>query len=284
MDEVPEIDGVRALLLTLLAGAGTLGVVFAAGFFLSLGDSGVESLLAGVTRARRDVVVLGLAQAGGFGLAISLARGGLRLGNEELREREGWLPPSPEVLVLSAVAGLGLYPLLAQLVAVLRVDPASSVFEAVMLQPSGMLEGFFVVVALVVVAPIAEEWLFRGILLPGMVQAHGLVTGLFGSALLFGAIHGSWVGVAYGGAAGLVLGALRLRTGSLWAPIVLHAASNSLPLLVPARVFPVPGFNLPAEPGVYLPVHLVLGGAVLALTAFAAMHYLDREPDDGEAE
>lgn len=287
------LSAAQAFALTLLAGAASLGVVLLAALLETFDGAGpfAERLLAGLASVRHEVVVLTLAQAGGLGVAIVVGRAWLANARAVTLEahadppeitalsEEGWLPPSSAALVLSGLAGLGLHPVLAQLVAALRTvlgeGGESGTFEALMLQPEGLLQGFLVVGALLVVAPLSEEWLFRGIILPGLVDAHGVLTGLVGSALLFGAIHGSWVGVAYGGAAGLVLGALRLRTGSLWAPVALHAASNALPLLIPARLAPIPGLNVPGAAGQLLPLPLVIGGAILAIVALGALALVD---------
>ncbi len=80
---------------------------------------------------------------------------------------------------------------------------------------------------LAVSSGVAEEVLFRGVLQPAL--------GLWLSSIIFGLLHtghrdllamGVWAGVM-----SLVLGALLIATGTLWAPILCHATHNLATLL-----------------------------------------------------
>jgi len=78
----------------------------------------------------------------------------------------------------------------------------------------------------VVGAPLAEEPLFRGLILGGFVRRYGAGKAILYSALLFGFIHmNPW---QFPGAAlsGLLLGWLTLRTGSLWPAVAAHFLNN----------------------------------------------------------
>ncbi|HMI09868.1 MAG TPA: type II CAAX endopeptidase family protein [Candidatus Saccharimonadales bacterium] len=83
-------------------------------------------------------------------------------------------------------------------------------------------------VTLVVVAPVAEEILFRGYLY-GKLKKHAPVwVAALGTSLLFGAIHGQWnVGVDVF-ALSLVLCSLREVTGNIWAGMLLHMLKNGV--------------------------------------------------------
>lgn len=88
-----------------------------------------------------------------------------------------------------------------------------------------------------VIAPAAEEFIFRGQLL-GRLRPYGERFALPASALCFGLFHGNLSQFFYASAIGLVLGWVALRTGRLWQPILLHALVNSVstvlvPLLEP---------------------------------------------------
>jgi membrane protease YdiL (CAAX protease family) len=85
----------------------------------------------------------------------------------------------------------------------------------------------------VVIAPFAEEVFFRGTLLPAAVRLAGVRSGLLIQAVVFGAIHVVQTPEALPLAIPLAVvgwcaGLLRLRTGSLVAPIALHATFNAL--------------------------------------------------------
>jgi membrane protease YdiL (CAAX protease family) len=78
----------------------------------------------------------------------------------------------------------------------------------------------------VIIAPVAEELFFRGYALGGLAQRGYVNFGLIFSSLLFGLIHLNPFTLFPLAVAGVVLGAIYLRTGSLVAPIVAHATNN----------------------------------------------------------
>ncbi len=89
------------------------------------------------------------------------------------------------------------------------------------------------VVAVVIVAPLWEELLFRGFLFRGLCASRAGPTGaiVFTSAI-WAAVHlqYDWYGVAQVFAIGLVLGWLRLRSGSTLLTTALHMAANLVAL------------------------------------------------------
>jgi membrane protease YdiL (CAAX protease family) len=110
-------------------------------------------------------------------------------------------------------------------------DPAvNALFEGTT-SPLGRV---LMVSAAVVLAPLAEEIVFRGILLPGLARHMKTQTALIISAALFGLFHvpSHGIGAIMPGLLGLVFGWARLRTGSLAAPVLLHMANNLLVTLL----------------------------------------------------
>lgn len=85
------------------------------------------------------------------------------------------------------------------------------------------LEQGIVFVTMVIVAPITEEFLFRGIILNRWIKKWGLVQGLITSSLLFGFLHINPIGLSM---FGLIMGLLYLQTKELWTPILCHALNN----------------------------------------------------------
>jgi len=78
----------------------------------------------------------------------------------------------------------------------------------------------------VVIAPLAEETFFRGYALGGL-SSRGLQNrGLLFTSVLFALVHLEPLFFGQLMVAGLVLGALYLRTGSLVSPIVAHMTNN----------------------------------------------------------
>ncbi|BDU70663.1 hypothetical protein GETHOR_27640 [Geothrix oryzae] len=75
-------------------------------------------------------------------------------------------------------------------------------------------------------APLFEELLFRGFLLPVLARRGRVGMALLVSALVFGAIHLQPTGLPTLATLGLVLGLALRHTGSLWPPILVHACWN----------------------------------------------------------
>jgi len=88
-----------------------------------------------------------------------------------------------------------------------------------------LLLGF---VTLVIVAPIAEEVLFRGFLYGKLRQYHPILISATVTSVLFGLIHGAWNVAIDTFALSIVLCALREMTGRIWAPILLHMVKNAI--------------------------------------------------------
>ena len=140
-------------------------------------------------------------------------------------------------------------------------------------------DGFALTLALVVIAPITEELLFRGVLLRGLVRSYGERVGLLVSAVLFGLLHGRPAEALVAFAAGLVLGALRLRTRSVLPCIALHVGVNALPVLVPAELLSIPGVNVLGDEILHVPPLKVAAAAVVAGVALFLALRFDRDPD-----
>ena len=90
----------------------------------------------------------------------------------------------------------------------------------------------------VVIAPLVEEVLFRGVLVNRWGVKWGLRTGIVASSVLFGVLH--LVDTVGGTVFGLVTAVLYLRTRTLIVPIALHAANNAV-YAVAELMFPSAG-------------------------------------------
>ncbi|MBD2427018.1 CPBP family intramembrane glutamic endopeptidase [Phormidium sp. FACHB-1136] len=79
--------------------------------------------------------------------------------------------------------------------------------------------------AVVVVAPVAEEFIFRGILLHRWGLKWGVRTAMVMTSVLFGLLHSNLIGLFM---FGVVMTLLYLTTRSLLVPMVAHALNNAL--------------------------------------------------------
>lgn len=103
------------------------------------------------------------------------------------------------------------------------------------LRPAGPADALLSVAVIALMPALCEELVFRGLVLPAFTAVGGVATGLAVSSLLFGAIHIDPVGsgftayrVPFAILVGLGFGLLRLRSGTLAAPVLAHAALNTL--------------------------------------------------------
>jgi membrane protease YdiL (CAAX protease family) len=96
--------------------------------------------------------------------------------------------------------------------------------------------------ALLTVGPVAalcEEWLFRGLLFHDLEGA-GTAGAWLATGFLFALMHGQYTALPAHLALGLLLGGLLVGYGSLWAPMLYHAAYNGVTVLVAYRAAGMP--------------------------------------------
>jgi hypothetical protein len=91
---------------------------------------------------------------------------------------------------------------------------------------------YYLIALAVAIAPVAEEILFRGIVLPVLARHTGTLWALVASAAVFAALHMNLAAAAPLFILGLVLGLAYLYSGSLTVSIALHAVFNSVSIAV----------------------------------------------------
>jgi membrane protease YdiL (CAAX protease family) len=91
---------------------------------------------------------------------------------------------------------------------------------------------FLVVTAigLVVLTPIGEEFLFRGVVTTGLLR-YGPVIATVGSAAIFAILHGVNVVLPAAFIVGIITAELRRRSDSVWPGVVVHAFNNSITVI-----------------------------------------------------
>jgi membrane protease YdiL (CAAX protease family) len=78
-----------------------------------------------------------------------------------------------------------------------------------------------------IMAPICEEFIFRGLVLHSL-RRYGNGFAILVSALLFSMIHGNLQQIPLAFIVGLLLGAFVIRTGSIWVTVIMHAMINTV--------------------------------------------------------
>lgn len=263
----PTLNPWQALALTFLAWLGTsIGQLFALRF---LGDAAIHAI--------------GIIQLIAFGLVIFAAPrlfpGATELWGRQLGEQQLWAPRlsrlradfafPPMVLIGALLFGIGLQFPLAELGnQVAEVAPMSEAARQGMLRllsPNNAAEAIALVFAVVLVAPLMEELLFRGVILTGLdgQKPSERIVAVVYSAIFFGAVHGAWVAAVPAFVAGLVLGLLRLRFG-LGACVAMHAAVNATPVVIALSGLELEGLTAGPAGATHLPVWAVAIGAKIA--------------------
>ena len=266
-----------ALLLS-LAGMVALSVTVSIAAALRVTAHGA-SFDAAVDQVAADPLALGLIQAAAYGLAIVA---GLVLFQRGVSTRValGVRPVRLATLGLAVVAGLALQLPLAEVGNIAQelfpVPMEEQLRQHRLVTPDSALDALAILFAVVVVAPATEELLFRGLVLKGLRESYGPGFALGLSSILFGLVHGHPVAVVYATLAGLVLGAIALRTGSTLPALVVHASVNAMPVLLPARVLPIDGFNTLGTDVYHLPLAVLLPAIAVAAAALYGMTRLER--------
>jgi membrane protease YdiL (CAAX protease family) len=216
-----------------------LGVAVIVGVLLA-----IRGLKAGAAAAVDLRVALGAALAGTVLATLAtlhlVRRAFRRPGGGALRVAFGWRRASARACARSALTGLALMAAFAIAGAVLPVRPREIGPLARAATAGGWARLCWAALA-VLVAPPAEELVFRGVLYAGLARSWrppiaGVVTTTIFVALHLTEVGGYWPGWLAIGAMGALALRVRLREGSLWPAIALHATYNAgLVLLVYAR-------------------------------------------------
>ena len=141
-------------------------------------------------------------------------------------------------------------------------------------------------ISIVVLAPLCEEFIFRGTILRGLASKISPLVGIIASSILFGVIH---LNLQQGMGAfliGLFIGYVYYKTHSIWAPIFVHFVNNGFSFLT-AAILPkecatmntqelLVHFNVQNPQAVYIAI--VSAGVVLAaLSIWLLYKYLPKK-------
>ena len=267
---VPRPGGVPSVGAVAL---GTLGCVAA---FLILGS--VPAKLAGVTDAAslgtaNLPLLLGLNALVSVAVFVALPAALARWGGGELRTTFALRRPAVLGLLGGLLLGLGAWAgVFEALLAFGAADRLAGLDRFVELKDRLKTVPLPLVILCLAVVPAAcEEFAFRGFVLTGLKAKFGPARAVLVSGLIFGGFHvlkdlGLWERLVGSTLLGWLLGWVRVRTGSLWPGVLLHAANNALILAVANYEDRLGGW---VADGAHLPP-AVLGGAALTAGLGAA--------------
>ena len=132
--------------------------------------------------------------------------------------------------VLGAMAMLGVSIAYMNLVDMIKLDAVqkslkqyTEMIEVTTVSKTDLYLQFF---ALVILIPILEEMIFRGVILSGMMELNRPYLAVFGSAVFFGAMHIQPIQVGYAILSGAILGLIYYYTQNLCMTILAHMVFN----------------------------------------------------------
>jgi len=197
----------------------------------------------------------------------------LRLTRQPVAERVRWQWPGWKLAILSLLTGLGLYPLSAASAGVFLTLLGYTNFagpqDAI---PTTLLMSVLAVIAYAVMAPLCEEFLFRGVIQP-VYEQRGPKWAVLFVGFLFIAFHLSLLQGLSIILLALALGLVNYRTRSLPASVLTHVGANSLAALVITQ-----GVFKTGIQNWIVSIPAILGGLVIAAAALAGLIWQTRRP------
>lgn len=136
----------------------------------------------------------------------------------------GWIPSILGIVIVCIVFSLSTFWLF--------MFSLNSVFPAIVdlilttdpLPSSPIFLGIEIIV-IVILAPVLEEFIFRGVILHRLIKKTSITGGVLISSILFGVLHADMIGAFF---FGVITALLFLKTGNLLIPILVHMINNAI--------------------------------------------------------
>ncbi|MDC3111791.1 CPBP family intramembrane metalloprotease [Prochlorococcus sp. AH-716-L04] len=133
---------------------------------------------------------------------------------------KGWLTIIPFVLLISLIMN-----------SLIDNQNGSNPLLEIVLNNNNYLSFFLLFATTTLLAPIFEEIIFRGILLPTLSRNFGVISGIIVSAFIFALAHLSLGEMPPLFVLGIGLGITRIASGSLFSSVIMHSLWNGLTFL-----------------------------------------------------
>ena len=224
-------------------------------------------------------LTLGAANLLAFGIVILVAMRRRSIGFNAVCPLS---PVSPGTLLLVAVLILGTVILLSEVDNLTRLffpPPAglAEAFEGLLDTRARPVSSFLL---LVVVAPVTEEVLFRGLILRGFLANYSKRRAILLSAFLFAVMHTNPWQFISALVAGVLLAWLLIETGSLLPCLFAHAVANGTAWLAGLTEVEIPGFTSSMGDAVqFQPFWLNAVGVAFSVGGYLLLRRTFREAD-----
>ena len=139
-----------------------------------------------------------------------------------------WTPSLFAIVIISIAFSLSAFWLYLYLLIPVLPSLVDFLLEEMPMPESGILLAFEIIM-ITILAPIVEEFIFRGVILKRLIKKTSVWGGILLSSLLFGVLHADLIGAFL---FGIITALLVLRTGNLLIPILLHMLNNTLAVIL----------------------------------------------------
>lgn len=219
-----------------------------------------------------------------FGLILMR---GLKRAKASLREICPLVPVRLSLLFPMALAVIGTSILISETDNLLRtfLPPPAWFDELFRSLLSGEISLWGSILSLVVVAPLTEELLVRGLILRGFLSHYSTRKAILASAIFFGVLHLNPWQLIGATALGILFAWWFVETRSMLPCLFGHALANALPLTVMALIpLEIPGYTSGFEQGTFQPLWFDFAGVVLVLLGIWLLVHQFRKSGDTVSE
>ncbi|MBR4910873.1 MAG: CPBP family intramembrane metalloprotease [Clostridia bacterium] len=129
--------------------------------------------------------------------------------------------------------------------------------------PQGVFGFMIAVISSVLIPALVEEFAFRGIII-GILKPFGEVFAILGSAAAFGLLHGNFEQIPFAFLVGLVLGYIRIKSGSIAVCMAVHGINNLISVVL-SYLKTAPAWAVNTAYATYIILVLIAAVAGLAL-------------------
>lgn len=145
----------------------------------------------------------------------------------------------PPIIIFLLTGGIASQFLVDGVLAIIRplFKAAFKAYDELLSGVTGASRSFLMLFAVFLLAPVAEEIIFRGLILTYAKRCMPISLAIALQALLFGVYHGNLIQGTYAFLLGILLGFIVEKTDNLIAAIVFHVAINISLLIVPSGLF-----------------------------------------------
>ncbi|TGL33740.1 CPBP family intramembrane metalloprotease [Leptospira koniambonensis] len=226
-------------------------------------------------------IIAAVGNSASFGLAIWF---GLKISEKDYTEVLRLRSPKVLEVISFAITAIGFSFLLSE------VDNLFSMYfpkpDFIINLFQGLFDGenvFLAAILLSVVAPLTEEFMFRGVILDKFLRKYSVISSFLLSSFLFGLIHmNPWQFIG-SSILGIYMAWVVYKTDSIWNSIVIHAVFNGIPLIVLHGLkLEIPGFSAPVVGKIQIlqPLWLDLLGLLITCFGLSLTFFLFRSRNE----